>query len=525
MEGTVAAFNEAFAHVFLDVDTLLVICLSAIGGLFIGGIPGLTATMAVALLVPLTYFMDPVTALASIVTLEACAIFAGDVPNALVRIPGTPSSAAYTDDAYALTKQGLHAKVLGTSLVFSVFGGIFGGAALMAGAPQLARFALNFTSFEYFWLSVLGLSCAAVVSRGSISKGAFGLLVGILFSTIGLSDVHSSARFTFGIDPLLDGIHFIPAMIGLFGVSEVFRHVLAGTAVREKSEPGLGKSILTTILGAVAHLWKGIPSVYGGTLPLLWKRKWHALRSSFIGTLIGVLPGAGADIAAWVSFAVSRRFAVRPEEYGRGSMEGISDATAANNAALGGAWIPALVFGIPGDSVTAIVIGVMLMKNVKPGPAIFQEQPVLMYSIYLTFIAANLFLIPLGYFAIQAGAGLVRIPRNVLLPIILLFSIVGSYAIHNDLFDIWVMLAMGLIGVALEAFAIPLGPVVLGLILGDDVERYFIQSMTKTGGSFAGFFERPVACALGIICIFIWVAPIFMTAWRRIRRTPGEPAV
>lgn len=516
--STGQAFWHAFEHVFLNVDTLLIVSLSALGGLIIGGIPGLTATMAVALLVPLTYFMDPVTALASIVTLEACAIFAGDVPNALVRIPGTPSSAAYTDDAYALTKKGLQAKVLGMSLVFSVFGGLFGAVVLMVAAPQLARFALNFTSFEYFWLAVLGLSSAAIVSRGSVFKGAFALLLGVMLSTIGLSDVHSSARFTFGIDPLLDGVHFIPAMIGLFGVSEVFRHVLAGTAFRSESSEGNGAATWEALSRPFHHLARGLKDVYGGTLGMLWQRKWHALRSGSFGTVIGILPGAGADIAAWVAFAISKRFSKKPEEFGSGSLEGITDATTANNAALGGAFVPALVFGIPGDSVTAIVIGVLLMKNIKPGPGIFVEQPELLYSIYLTFIAANLVLLPFGFLAIQTGATLIRIPRHILLPIVLLFSTVGAYAIHNDLFDIWVMLVMGLLGVALEAFGIPIGPVVLGIILGDDVERYFIQSMTKSNGSFAAFFERPVSAALGIACLLTWLTPAFLRIYRHWRK-------
>ncbi len=486
-----------------------------------GAIPGLTATMAVALIIPLTFFLSDITALAAIVTLEACAIFAGDIPTALIRMPGTPSSAAYVDDAYALTRMGRQELALGVALVFSVVGGLIGAAILITSAPWLARIAFEFTSYEYFWLTLLGLSCAAVVSRGSLLKGALSLVIGLLLSTVGLSEIHSTPRFTFGRDDLIAGINFIPAMIGLFGVSEVLRNVISmrqgsmaadvteGKQRRTRAGVGLLKRLLLDPLG----------SVFIEPVRLLLRRKSSVLGASLIGSLVGILPGAGADIAAWISFAVSKRFSRKSEKYEEGLAEGMGDSTAANNSALAGAWVPALVFGIPGDSITAIVIGVLLMKNITPGPQIFTDetQSVLVYGIYITFILANLVLLPLGFLAIKAGYSLVRIPRRILIPSILLFSIVGAYAINGSYFDIWVMLAMGLMGFILEENGTPLGPVVLGIILGGKLEQTFIQSLIKSD-SFLDFFSRPIAGLLGVTCILLWLTPLLISLWRRQSR-------
>ena len=235
-----------------------------------------------------------------------------------------------------------------------------------------------------------------------------------------------------------------------------------------------------------------------------------------------MLPGAGADIAAWVSYAVSKRRATpeQKDEYGKGSLDGIADATTANNASLAGAWIPALVLGIPGDSVTAIVIGVLLMKNIQPGPGIFTDpvQLPLVYGIYITFVVANLMLIPLGFLAIRAGSLIIRIPRQIILPLILMFCIVGAFAINGSYFDIGVMLAMGLMGVVLERFEIPAGPVVLGIILGGRLEEALVQSLTKSE-SLTAFFGRPIAAGLGLLCIVLWLTPLITLILRKLRQT------
>jgi TctA family transporter len=496
----------------LSPGVLATVIVAAIYGTFVGAIPGLTATMAVALMVPVTFFLDDVTAIAAIVATVTCSIFAGDIPGVLIRIPGTPASAAYTLDGYALRQGGRQEEALGICLVFSVFGGFFGLLVLFAAAPQLAR--LEFTSYEYFWLCVLGLSCAAFVSHESRLKGLLALCVGLLISTVGLSVDHGRSRFTFGLDELQGGVNFIPAMIGLFGVSEVLRNALRFRETARHVEDG-GESFLTR------HVWRPLKATFVTALTLLVRRLVPTLRSNAIGTFVGMLPGAGADLAAWLAYAVSKRFSKQPELYGRGSIEGLADAGAANNAALGGAWIPSLVFGIPGDSVTAIALGVLMMKNVEPGPGIFKDPQGarVVYGVYLAFFMANLVLIPLGFLAIRTGSLLVRIPQRVLLPLILVFCVLGAYAIAGDEFDILVMLALGLLGFVLEGLRVPLGPVVLGIILGGQLEHRFIQSLTKSQSA-ADFFIRPISALLALACVMLWCWPLFVRAWRRWRRQP-----
>ncbi len=485
-----------------DPKVILVIIVSAIYGLFVGAIPGLTATMATALLIPFTFFMDPVPALVSIVTMEAMAIFAGDIPAALVRIPGTPSSAAYTQDSFELTKQGKAEMVLGVDVVFSVIGGLIGAFILMTAAPLLAEIAFKFTTFEYFWLATMGLSVTVMVSRGSQLKGALSLFLGLFLSTIGVDITLGFPRFTFGSVELLNGINFIPAMIGLFGVSEVFRSVMHGELAYPIAKVQAGK------------IFKGIGQ--------LCKRfKLNILRSGLLGTFIGILPGAGADIAAWIAYAFSKRGSKEPEKYGSGSIEAIVDAGTANNSCLAGAWIPALVFGIPGDSITAILIGVLFMKGLRPGPLIFERQPEILYAVYLSFILANLLMIPFGYLAIKSSSQMLRAPRNILMPAILIFCIVGSFAINNTVFDVGVMLVMGILGYCLEANGFPVAPVVLGIVLGPIVEKNFMMSMIKTDWDVTQFFTRPISAILCIVTLLIWFFPLFIALFQKVK--PSTP--
>jgi TctA family transporter len=516
VESLLAATQEPFQAALQQVlsPRVLGVMLVAAGcGIVIGAMPGLTATMAVALVVPFTFFLDDIPAIAAIVTLVTCSIFAGDIPATLVRIPGTPASAAYADDAYALMRSGRHGVALRTSLLASVLGGLFGAIVLIAAAPQLARVAFLFTTYEYFWLVVLGLSCAALISRTSPLAGAISLLLGLLFSTVGLSEVHAAARFTFDQDEMIGGISFIPAMIGLFGGSEVLRNVARGRVDAPPSsshEPTAqtGPTRAETVAADEEPPWR-----------FICRRPWHALRSSSIGTAVGMLPGAGADIAAWISYAVSKRFARHPERFGLGSREGLADASGANNASLAGAWIPALVFGIPGDSVTAIVIGVLLMKNITPGPEIFTDpaRATLVWGVYAVFLLANVLLLPVGLLAIRASSLLLRIRRSLLFPAIVLVSIVGAYAINGSYFDVGVMLAMSVLGFVLEAFGVPLGPLVLGIILGGRLEQTFIQNLAKSD-SLWDFFARPLAGTLGAICLLLWLAPVLLGRWRALRR-------
>lgn len=515
--------NEALVQTLRELSApslLLVVLASAVYGIFVGAVPGLTATMAVALLVPFTFFLDDMTAIAAIVTTVTCSIFAGDIPGALLRIPGTPASAAYTLDAYAMTRRGLSGRSLGISLLFSIFGGLMGLVMLATAAPQLAR--IEFSPFEYFWMCVLGLSCAAVVAQDSRAKGLLGLSLGLLISTVGISPDHGVSRFDFGLTELYRGVKFIPAMIGLFGISEVLRSVM-----RRDDDGSASADPARAATSSAAARWLVDPlrDILGGVPALLWRRKWHAMRSSVVGAFIGMLPGAGADLAAWISYAISKRFSPHPQEYGQGSEEGLSDATAANNASLAGAWIPALVFGIPGDSVTAIALGVLLMKNIEPGPRIFTDptQQRLVWGVVLTFLLANLLLLPIGLVAIRAGTLLVRVPRRLLLPIILLFCVLGAFSIDASTTDVWIMLIMGVVGFVLEAFRIPLGPIVLGIILGGEVEHRFIQSL-RSSDSWVDFVSRPVSAVLALTCLVLWTGPAVarLVAGRISRRAASD---
>ena len=473
----------------LAPKTILVMVISAAYGLFVGAVPGLTATMAASLLIPFTFFMDAIPALASIVCMSAMAIFAGDIPSALVRIPGTPSSAAYTQDSFALTKQGKAEMVLGTGLVCSVIGGLFGAVVLMTSAPLLAEVAMNFSSFEYFWLAAMGLSATVMVSQGSQAKGALAMCLGLFLSTIGVDITLGFPRFTFGNVDLLNGISFIPAMIGVFGISEVLRNVMQQ-----------GGSQYT-----IARVQAG--KLFSGVGKRIYKYKLNMLRSAPLGTFIGVLPGAGADIAAWIAYAISKKASKEPGKYGKGSIEAITDASTANNACLAGDWVPALVFGIPGDSITAVVIGVLFMKGLRPGPMIFENQPEIVYAVYFAFIFANLLLIPFGWLAIKSSAQMLRVPKNILIPAILLFCITGTFAINNDVFDVIILAVLGVIGFFMERNDYPVAPIVLGLVLGPILEQNFMTSMIKSDWDLTLFFVRPIGAFLGAITIAIWFFP------------------
>lgn len=495
---------EAFGLVFQPY-VLLVILGSACFGMFVGAIPGLTATMATALLVPITFFMDPVPAIGAIVTATAMAIFAGDIPGALLRMPGTPASAAYVEDAYRMTRSGRSEEALGAALVFSAIGGIFGTIVLVTASPALAEVALKFSSFEYFWLVVLGLSCAVFVSPGSVARGIISLLIGLFAATIGIDNPAGEPRYTFGNVEMLAGVQFIPAMIGLFAVSEVLRSVVSRNE-RPPVNPSSGD-------GVFRSQWANFKRY-----PV------QVLRGSVLGTAIGALPGAGADIAAWISYAVSKRFSKQPQKFGTGHVEGLVEAGASNNGAVSGAWIPALVFGIPGDSITAIVIGVLYIKGVNPGPTVFINDPQLIYAVFIVFFLANIIMLPLGWLAIKSAGTILAIPERVLMPVILMFCIVGSFAINNSIFGVILMLIFGILGFLMDENDIPIAPAILGLVLGPMLEQNFITSMIKADGSFLTFFERPIAAGLGLFTIAIWCVPLIAMMVARRKRTAPDPS-
>ncbi len=496
------AIEQAFSMVF-DPYTLMVMVIAALYGLFVGAVPGLTATMATALLVPVTFFMPPIPAIAAMVTATAMAIFSGDIPGCLLRIPGTPASAAYTDEAFAMTKKGQAELALGAGLVFSAVGGLFGTVVLILAAPALADFALNFSSFEYFWLVLLGLTCAVFITSNQPLKGVTTLLLGLLVACVGLGNPAGFPRFTFGNAEMMGGIGMIAMMIGMFAISEIIRYVIDTSPPAELVVEKVG-------------------SVMAGQWALAKKYPVQILRGSVLGTAVGALPGAGADIAAWMSYAMSKKFSKEPEKFGTGHVEGIVESGSANNSALAGACIPALVFGIPGDSITAIVIGVLYMKNMNPGPTLFTTNPQNIYAVFLLFILANIIMIPLGILCIKVAKRILRVPREILMPLILLFCIVGTFAINNSLFEVGIMLVAGILAYILEANRFPIAPAILGVVLGGMLEENFITSMIKSNGDLGAFFARPIALCLAVLCILVWSWPLI--AKLRSKPSPSQMA-
>jgi putative tricarboxylic transport membrane protein len=487
-------FSEILMQV-IALDNLMIILGCTLYGTFVGAIPGLTATMAVALLVPFTFYLDPVPAISAIVATTTTAIFAGDISGTLLRIPGTPASAAYIDDAYRLSKVGRAKTSLLVSVTTAAIGGVVGVIILSLLAPQLARIAISFSSFESFWLACLGLTCAVLTGHGTVPKSLASLFIGLAIASVGIDIAVGHPRFTFGLPELLDGISFIPAMIGIFAFSEVLRSVqstLSGQAAAASAKEKLGQ--------AAARAGRAL-GTYRTTIA----------RSSIMGTLIGALPGAGADIAAWISYAVARRFSKEPEKFGNGHLEGIAAGGSANNAAIAGAWTPSLVFGIPGDSVTAIAIGVLMLKGLSPGPRIFIDQPELIHTLFGSFFLANIIMLPMGLLAIMMSSYILRIPRAIMTPIILLFSLVGAYAINGSAVAIWIVLGLGITGYFMEQNGIPLAPAILGIVLGKIIEDNFMVSMIKAQGNVSAFFEREYSMILGVATVLLWCYLIVRT--------------
>lgn len=478
----------------VQADVLLAILLASIYGLVVGSLPGLSATMATALLVPVTFYLSPIAAIATIISASAMAIFSGDIPGALLRIPGTPASAAYTDEAYAMTRKGQPELALGIGLWFSALGGIAGTISLMVLAPPLAEIALNFSTFEYFWLAFLGLMCATLVARSSPVKAIASMFLGLLVSCVGIDNPAGTPRFTFGSVDLLGGIEPIPALVGVFAVSEVMRAMLTA------EPPKLP--------------YRRFGSILAGQIALTRRYVKPQVRGNIVGIIIGVLPGAGADMAAWVSYAMSKRFSRTPEKFGTGHPEGLIEAGASNNASLASGWVPALLFGIPGDTITAIAIGVLYMKGLNPGPTLFTERASSMYALYIIFILANIIMIPLGLMMIRAASLVLRAPRASIMPVIVLLCAVGAFATGNNLYSVMIVAAFGVIGFVMERNGYPVAAMVLGIVMGTMVEQSFVTSIIKSDGSVLPFFARPVSAVLAAMTIAALLWPIGAWLWR-----------
>lgn len=473
----------------LDWTIVIPWVLGILFGLFVGSTPGLTATMAVALVVPVSFYLpNSLGGLAMILGVSFTAIFAGDLPATFLKIPGTPASAAATLDAHAMHLRGRGGVAIHLNLICSCIGGLAGVVLLAILGPWIAKWSLRMDSPEYFWLAILGISVSAVVSGSNLWFGVLSAVCGVFLSTIGLDTINGAQRMTFHHRDLMDGIELIPMMIGLFGLAEVLQRV----ASRGQDGSGIWKPVQLkgTFLEAAR-----IAISFPGTI----------LRSSLLGTMIGALPGAGADIGSWVGYGAAKKLSRTPEQFGTGDPAGVIAPTSANNAAVAGAWIPALVFGIPGDAVTAIVLGAFIMYDIQPGPHIFESSPdgspTRVQSLIWIAAITQFLLLGLGLVGIRCFALILRLPPRILEAIILIFCFLGAYSIRNSSFDLIIMLISGLVGWFMNGQRIPVAPLLLGFILGETVEKQLRSGLIASSGNPTPFFTSPFFFAFVLIVL------------------------
>ncbi|NEU31812.1 hypothetical protein GN156_13655 [bacterium LRH843] len=481
------------------LETIIAILVGVIGGMVVGALPGLSATMAIALLIPLTFTMSPVTGLVLLVSVYTSAVYGGSITAILFQTPGTPSSAATAIDGYQLTKQGKSAKAIGIATISSVIGGVLSGIALLFLAPPLAIFSLKFSAPEYFLIAVFGLSIVGGLAGKSMSKGLVGALIGLIIGCVGVDMLTGYARFTFGITPLESGISLIPAMIGLFSISQVM--ILAEERGKKKEK------------GTIAN-------ISGDVLPT--KREFKGIiktlfRSSGIGILVGILPGAGGDIGSWIGYNDAKRTSKNKEQFGKGALEGVAAPESANNAVVGGALIPTLTLGIPGSAATAILLGGLIMQGLVPGHELFTTHATITYSMIFGFIIATVLMGIIGLLGAKYFARLAGISNGILAPIIVSLSIIGSYAISNSMFDVWVMLLFGVIGYFMRKTGFHAAPVILGMILGPIAETGLRQSFLMTSDPIIIYFmSRPISVIIILMTIITLLTPTFVK-WKQKR--------
>lgn len=475
----------------LTPTTLALMLMGIVAGLLVGALPGLTAVMAVSLLIPITFGLDGVTALAVLLSVFMGSISGGFVSAILVNTPGTPSSIATSLDGYPLARQGRAGEALGYAFITSIVGSLIGVLVLILLAQPVSAIALKFSAPEYFAIAIFGLTMIISVSSKDLTKGIIAGLAGFFLATIGLDPVTGVQRFTTGSVNLLNGFSFIPVLIGLFAVSEA---LYQATKVAEPN-PQIEK---------VKSIIPKLSSII--------KYRWLLLKSSVIGAFIGVLPGAGGDIASIVSYSEAKRSSKEPEKFGNGAIEGVIASETANNACVGGVLIPLLTLGIPGDAVSAILLGAMRMHDLRPGPLLFEYNIVEVYGMYAALIIAIIMIRVVGIFILPYFAKVMAVPKRLLVPTILLFSFIGAYAISNSLFDSFTTLGFGVFGFVMLRFGFPVAPLVLALILGPLAEDKLRQALVMSKGSWMIFVEHKIAL---VILILAAVSLIFTVRRQR----------
>lgn len=480
----------------LNPGTILIMIASTAGGIIIGAMPGLTSVMGVTLLLPFTYGMDASTGIIMLLCISFGAIYGGSITAILISTPGTPASAATMIEGARFAERGEGGRAIGISTFASWLGGTISAIVLILVSPQLAKLALKFGSAEYCCLALFGLTIIASISGKNMLKGIIAGLLGLLLSTIGLDPLTGFSRYSFGVVNLYSGLQVVPLMIGLFAISQVFVNLKDGikqNVVRQKVE---------RVIPSRADLKKSIPV---------------SIRSAFIGTFIGIIPAAGADIAAFVSYDVAKKLSKHPEEFGKGCVEGLAAPEAGNNGDTSGALVPMLTLGVPGDATAAVLIGALTLQGLQPGPLLFTEHWDTVNHIFAGGLLANLLMLILGLAGIRLFVKIIQIKPYILTPIIFVLCIMGSYALRNNIFDVGAMLVIAIIGYFLIFLEIPIAPIVLALILGPMFESNLRRALVLSNGSFSVFFTRP-------ICIFFLVLVVLSLLWPLIQKKIFKPS-
>lgn len=483
-----------FAIAWLDPWLVFLCAAGTFSGIYVGAIPGLSVTMATSILISFTFKWDVNEALALICGVFVGGVYGGSRTAILLNIPGAPSAIASALDGYPMAKKGAAGEAIGLTTIMSVFGGFVGILALALMAPVISSFALMFNSRDYLLLGLIGITLVGTLSGESFSKGAFAGALGVLISMVGLDPMTAEGRFTFGSVTLMGGIPYIAAMIGFFGVAEAL------VQLRQLDLP-----VVKQRIGRVIPRWSSIRNHF-----------WLALRTSGIGTVIGALPGTGGDIAALLAYDHAKR-STKPEvPFGEGATEGLVAPEAANNAAVGGAHIPMLTLGIPGDAVTAVIIGALFIHGLKPGPLLLVETPHLFWFMVGALVLANVFLLVFGLTGIRLFTKIVECPKGVLIPLIIVLSAVGTYAIQNNPAHVYWMLLFGVVGYFMKIYGFQVGPVILGVILGPMMDANFRRAMLGARGDLTTFFwnfvSHPISLGLSIALVLILLSQL--PVWR-----------
>jgi putative tricarboxylic transport membrane protein len=487
----------------LSLQNLLLALAGVVAGTAVGALPGLTATMAVAVLVPFTFTMEPASALVMLGAIYTGAIYGGAYSAILLNTPGTPSAVATTFDGYPMAKRGDGDLAITVSCLASVFGGLVGALALLLLAPPLAEVALAFGPIEYFWLAILGLTLVSALSSGDWPKGVVGACVGLMMSMIGSAVIGGDIRYTMGTEILQSGISVVPAMIGLFCIPVLIDLVASGEEHLKITGKVSGFRLREAVKIALVD-------------------KINLIRSSVIGTVIGILPGAGGAIAALVAYSEARRSSKSPDTFGKGNPSGIIASESSNNATVGGGFVPTLVLGIPGTPADAVVLGALLVQGVKTGPSLFTAQSAIVYTFMFGLIIATLLMLPTGLvLGRYAYKSIISVPKAMLVPGIAMLTVIGSYAIQSDIDDVFIMLGTGVIGWVLSRFGFSTAPIVLGLILGPLAEQGFVQAWMIGSAKkdlFGMFFGRPISIAIIAVAILTLMYPVLARRKERKRR-------